>query len=78
MNHSRLRVSPELLLSALFDGAPQAHTVDVVGASFDAARGHVVLDIAGPDLPDGREVLAMINVKSTTVSFVPVGPSAAR
>ena len=42
---AKLRVAPELLVQVLFSGAD----IEIRGASFDAQRRLIMLDIAGPE-----------------------------
>jgi hypothetical protein len=60
---ARLAITAELLLLQLFDG--KVPDVTVHGASFDTARGEVLLDIAGPEVPNVNEVLAIVTVNAS-------------
>ena len=56
---ARLRIAADLLIAQLFDGKA---AVQVLGATFDAQRGAVMLDIAGPSVPKAEEVIAIVRV----------------
>ena len=68
---AKLRVAPELLVQVLFSGAD----IEIRGASFDAQRRLIMLDIAGPEVPNTDEVQCLIHFvpESRTATFVPCG-----
>lgn len=66
---ARLRVSAEILLQALF---PDQDFLMLHDAQFDLQRGVPVLDLSGPDIPNGGEMIAEITVERRATRFVPV------
>lgn len=67
---AKLTVSAPALLGALFrDTHP---LVDLSGATFDAARQTVELDIVGPGVPECDRVIAVCRVERFDVQFQPV------
>ena len=68
---AKLRISPELLVEAVFAGAK----IEICGASFDSQRQLLLLDITGPEVPDAAEVEAICSVERFSVKFRPIGAS---
>ncbi|MDN8617865.1 hypothetical protein [Variovorax ginsengisoli] len=66
---AKLEVSVDLLVSALFERS-QPNLV-VRGASFDAGRNVVELDIVGPGVPECERVVAECHQRSFSVEFKP-------
>lgn len=66
---AKLQVAPELLISALFERSQPF--LSVRGASFDAQRNVIELDIDGPDVPQCERVVAEIHQRSFHVKFKP-------
>jgi len=69
---AKLRVTPELLVEALFGDTCPSPSVHIRGATFDAVRQVVIFDIDGPDVPSAEYVDAIFTVQRKTVKFKPV------
>jgi hypothetical protein len=54
---SKLAVSPDLLVQQLFECTQP--DLRIVGASFDAQRQVVLLDVEGPGVPEADEIIAV-------------------
>lgn len=67
---AKLRVSPEFLVSALFQGARP--DVEIVGAQFDTFGRLLLLDIRGDGIPAEGQVNAVCRQERFTVEFQPV------
>lgn len=67
---AKLRVTPEVLLQALF---PDRVDLVLHGAFYDWRDGIVLLDLGGSCVPDVPEVVAEITVQSRSTVFKPKG-----
>lgn len=69
---ANLRISPELLLQALF---PDQIDLVLHGASYDPMADLVTLDLSGSGVPDVPEVVAWFTVERRSTVFRPRGGS---
>lgn len=63
---AKLRISAEIIREFLLCREP----IDIRGATFDAQRDVLVLEISGPGVPDCIEVDAVLSLQRAKIRFV--------